>query len=493
MAAGAWGVLVVSPDPDRWLVCSWGTSCPDPTLLPRDRTPILQGGVGPFWGRWSLPGAQGAQDPGLVFSFPVAVRGKTAGYGLLGGFAAPPGDALLSAVEAAGCTIGSSFEEATAAPCFRPTDHQDFSREFDFLVRLTSRRGAAHDDNLFRWICRELPKVVPIAAVEMATVSAGLSEGVKGASPPVKCRESARRGTGTGKAAALLAAHGITAPLARYRVKETRPSGPQSFPRQPKRPAIRWSWESILRSGRETRGVLAVRLAAAPRRGSTWPLLCAVSDYLGRALQGIADHERIRALALHDCLTGLFNYRAFQELFDREFARYSRHGRNLALVLFDLDNFKSVNDTFGHRAGDEVLRKVAKTIRGNLRKTDYAFRYGGDEFVVLMAETDAGRAAVFADRVRSALAREIRGFGSFRFSLSASAGIADCTALTTCQSEELLLRADGALYQAKNEGRNRIRIASGARPSEPTLHNGAANAPAESFRPFRTVPALAVL
>ena len=106
----------------------------------------------------------------------------------------------------------------------------------------------------------------------------------------------------------------------------------------------------------------------------------------------------------------VFNYRSFQEIFDREFERFRRHGRNMSLMMLDVDNFKRINDTFGHQAGDHALREVSRILMANLRKTDYAFRYGGDEFVVLMAETDAECAAVFAPRIRASVKRDVRAF-----------------------------------------------------------------------------------
>ena len=126
--------------------------------------------------------------------------------------------------------------------------------------------------------------------------------------------------------------------------------------------------------------------------------------------------------------------------------------------MIDIDHFKRINDAFGHQIGDHVLREVAEILRQSLRKTDYAFRYGGDEFVVLMPEADPGRADMLAERMRDGVA----GGGEStlpEFRLTLSIGIADCTVLSQAQREELLKRADGALYQAKNSGRDQVCIA----------------------------------
>ena len=135
-------------------------------------------------------------------------------------------------------------------------------------------------------------------------------------------------------------------------------------------------------------------------------------------------------------------------------------------MVLDLDNFKRINDTFGHQAGDHALREVARILKANLRKTDYAFRYGGDEFVVLMTETEAECAAVFAQRIRAKVKREVRVPSEFSF--STSIGIADCSRLAPGDRGELLLLADAALYQAKDSGRDRIQVA----PDRPSCAGG---------------------
>jgi diguanylate cyclase (GGDEF)-like protein len=207
-------------------------------------------------------------------------------------------------------------------------------------------------------------------------------------------------------------------------------------------------------------GVLVAYLSVGPgddRRIDG--LIASAAGQLGLFLHKHADQEKIRFLANHDALTGLLNHWSFQNIFEREFERHRRHERNLSLLFVDIDHFKRINDDYGHQVGDRVLREIARILTANLRKIDYVFRYGGDEFVVLMTETDSQRASMLAQRIRGAVKREVGGIAPSRFPVSISIGIADCSDLTQTEREELLFRADVALYQAKNSGRDRIRVA----------------------------------
>jgi diguanylate cyclase (GGDEF)-like protein len=123
--------------------------------------------------------------------------------------------------------------------------------------------------------------------------------------------------------------------------------------------------------------------------------------------------------------------------------------------MIDLDNFKGVNDLFGHQIGDKVLQRLGGIIGSNLRKTDYGFRYGGDEFVVLLPDLNAGQAEILAQRILSAVKKQGT-VAPFLFPLSVSIGIADCTAISVKDPVELLKRGDAAMYRAKQLGRDRI-------------------------------------
>jgi diguanylate cyclase (GGDEF)-like protein len=190
-------------------------------------------------------------------------------------------------------------------------------------------------------------------------------------------------------------------------------------------------------------------------------------DYLAReaavSLENVALHELVQRQALTDELTGLSNHRRFQEVMGNELERAARFGHSVALIMFDLDDFKRVNDTFGHQQGDRVLREVGRVVRDNCREVDEPARYGGEELAIALPATDLDGAFRLAERIRLAIAAlEIplpSGGGSLR--ISASFGVA---ALPACASNraELVAAADTALYRAKRMGKNRTE---GAEPS----------------------------
>jgi diguanylate cyclase (GGDEF)-like protein len=117
-------------------------------------------------------------------------------------------------------------------------------------------------------------------------------------------------------------------------------------------------------------------------------------------------NEKLERLATTDGLTGLKNHRAFQELLANEYARATRYKKPLSLVMLDVDHFKGFNDSFGHPAGDVVLKRVASLLQENARTTDVAARYGGEEFALLLPETGPRGAAMTADRILQAIARD---------------------------------------------------------------------------------------
>ena len=164
---------------------------------------------------------------------------------------------------------------------------------------------------------------------------------------------------------------------------------------------------------------------------------------------------QIRHLATRDALTGTLNRRCFLDLAERELARAARSASPVAVVLFDLDHFKRINDTYGHAVGDEVLREFVRTIEGALRASDLFGRYGGEEFCAVLPDTDAEGALAAAQRLLGYLSeRAVSGDGAcVRF--TASAGVAVRIPEQSGRMEELLARADAALYEAKTAGRNR--------------------------------------
>jgi len=158
--------------------------------------------------------------------------------------------------------------------------------------------------------------------------------------------------------------------------------------------------------------------------------------------------------AIRDHLTKLYNRFYFEEEGRRELERARRYGYPLSLIMLDLDNFKQINDRFGHQKGDEVLVKFAEVLRKSVRKTDMPVRYGGEEFLVLLPHTHVEEAAKVADRIRAGFSSVIFREGSEVFRLTVSAGVASCDE-EDCNLEDLLSKADKALYRAKREGKNR--------------------------------------
>jgi diguanylate cyclase (GGDEF)-like protein len=175
------------------------------------------------------------------------------------------------------------------------------------------------------------------------------------------------------------------------------------------------------------------------------------------ALENARLHHTIQRQATTDDLTGLVNRRRFLEALDGEIVRAEALGTPVSIVLVDLDHFKLVNDRFGHAAGDEVLRQFAARALAHLRDVDVAGRLGGEEFAVVVPETNAAGAAAVAERLRGSLARLPLPAGAESALVTASFGVAE-----RVQGEggsDLLRRADAALYQAKREGRNRVAVA----------------------------------
>lgn len=184
------------------------------------------------------------------------------------------------------------------------------------------------------------------------------------------------------------------------------------------------------------------------------PLLTVVADYVAIAL------ENTRDTITDDC-TGLFNSRHLDHVLTREIDRSARFGLEFSIVFMDLDNFKSVNDTHGHLQGTKLLGMIGKLIQGQLRLSDSAFRYGGDEFVLLLPQTSKSNGLVMVKRLRQALSA--RGFplAEGRVSkVTAAYGVASFPGDGTT-AQDLLRAADSAMYRVKNTARDGIATAGG--------------------------------
>lgn len=170
-------------------------------------------------------------------------------------------------------------------------------------------------------------------------------------------------------------------------------------------------------------------------------------------------HDELVRLAAQDSLTGIYNRRTFMTQAEVELDRSRRHRLPLALLLIDLDYFKAVNDTYGHQAGDHVLKQLCRRAETCLRGHDLMGRYGGEEFCVLAPETDLAGAVSLAERLRNELAAQpVALVGGKDVRITLSVGIAYLDGGESAGLDELLSRADAALYRAKNEGRNRVKL-----------------------------------
>lgn len=165
--------------------------------------------------------------------------------------------------------------------------------------------------------------------------------------------------------------------------------------------------------------------------------------------------EKLQVASRVDGLTQLYNRAHWQTRLLEEFSRACRYKHPLSLLLFDLDHFKSVNDLYGHLGGDAVLMKVAEIVRASLRESDVAGRYGGEEFGVILPDTDARGAMVVAERLRSAIESSPVAYEGTGIPISASIGVVEFV-LDLKSAEEMIAKADEALYKAKEGGRNQV-------------------------------------
>ena len=212
--------------------------------------------------------------------------------------------------------------------------------------------------------------------------------------------------------------------------------------------------------------VLGRELQLKNRKGQIfWVIVSAVKmEWFGKPVVMVAINdisarkkmeEELQRLATTDTLTGILNRRQFFILAEQEVERSRRYGRTLALLLYDIDHFKQVNDTFGHQAGDIVLRELAKLVHEQLRRNDIEGRVGGEEFAVLLPETTISEAVVLAERIRGIIENFAINIGETSLHITASFGV------TAVKENDVALdsiykRADSALYEAKNTGRNRV-------------------------------------
>jgi diguanylate cyclase (GGDEF)-like protein len=182
--------------------------------------------------------------------------------------------------------------------------------------------------------------------------------------------------------------------------------------------------------------------------------LAMIASQVSAAVKRARLHAEVRSLSLTDALSGISNRRYFDLIMEREIERSRRFNRDLSVIFIDVDLFKSYNDTFGHIAGDEAIKEIARCIDAGIRELDVASRFGGEEFAVILPETNAAGALLVAERIRGRVA----GSDAFRRPLSISLGVVSHHG--PIDSAAMLLdEADRALYRAKQAGRNRVEVA----------------------------------
>ncbi len=175
----------------------------------------------------------------------------------------------------------------------------------------------------------------------------------------------------------------------------------------------------------------------------------------------IMKNRVLAEVSARDALTGLYNRWYVMEKIESEMNRSLRHGSPVALLMLDIDHFKRINDSFGHAAGDNVLRSFGQVLRDSCRVYDVPGRYGGEEFCIILPETRVGNTTAVAERIRQRLAASRFDVGADQVSITASIGIAGMDSVADdglVTSAALIERADRALYSAKHRGRNRVEV-----------------------------------
>ncbi|MCL2914553.1 sensor domain-containing diguanylate cyclase [Shewanella corallii] len=182
-----------------------------------------------------------------------------------------------------------------------------------------------------------------------------------------------------------------------------------------------------------------------------------VTDVAVNKLQLKEANAELAELSQIDGLTKLYNRRHWQDLLNREFERYQRYHEHASLVMLDIDFFKSINDNYGHVVGDRAIQHLARLIQDSLRETDVAGRYGGEEFGIVLPNTDAASASQFAERLRQKVERSpLKAEGqNIKFTISAGICMLDNE---IAQNSDWIRRADAALYRAKETGRNNVQV-----------------------------------
>jgi diguanylate cyclase (GGDEF)-like protein len=220
-------------------------------------------------------------------------------------------------------------------------------------------------------------------------------------------------------------------------------------------------------------GTIAIDFMAGQGNNLSESLLANMAAYFSQAIKNALEHSKMKELAMRDGLTKLFNRRIFDETLEQK-VKYSDM-RPLFLLLIDLDNFKQVNDIYGHQAGDHVLKNVARILKESCRGSDLVARFGGEEFAIILSQTQAATAHAVAQRIRNRLAKAVFTFDDRQFQITASIGLATSQEGSSIYISNLVKQADHALYQAKSTGKNKVCMFPGDLLTKETLSLGTEN------------------
>lgn len=169
-----------------------------------------------------------------------------------------------------------------------------------------------------------------------------------------------------------------------------------------------------------------------------------------------AQQKQLEQMAYYDQLTDLPNRRLLEKLIEREYSSIQRYGHETAIMILDIDNFKNINDTYGHPVGDDILRQLADLLKRSARESDTVARFGGEEFIILMPRTTVEEGCVFAERLRKLIMEKSFTIGSDTLQITSSFGVASLNDIDSKTLENYYFAADKALYLAKQSGRNKV-------------------------------------
>ncbi len=190
-------------------------------------------------------------------------------------------------------------------------------------------------------------------------------------------------------------------------------------------------------------------------------MLSTLANQIALALRNACEYRKTQELTLRDGLTRLYNHAAFQDFLEREFETFRRYNHPLSLIMFDIDRFKAVNDTYGHQIGDFILKELATLSLTTVRKADMLARYGGEEFALILPDTDLARAQRLSDRLWKQVQEYRFVHNEEVIHITISLGVASTGTPDMTHKEDLIRAADAALYRAKDAGRNRYCVAHG--------------------------------